>query len=54
MDKKLFNAELRFYVIIQLAKQMRDDSKITAREYAMIERKMRKKYAPFITNVTKY
>ena len=53
MEKKLFNAELRFYVVIQLAKRMLEDGKITGKEYAMIERKMRQKYAPFLTNATK-
>lgn len=53
MEKKLFNAELRFYVVIQLAKRMLEDGKITGKEYALIERKMRQKYAPFLTNATK-
>ena len=53
MEKKLFNAELRFYVVIQLAKRMLEDDKITGKEYALIERKMLRKYAPFLTNTTK-
>lgn len=53
MEKKLFNAELRFYVIIQLAKKMLEDGKITNKEYVMIERKMRQKYAPFLTILPK-
>ena len=53
MDKKLFNAELRFYVVIQMAKRMLDENIITAKEYTFIERKMRKKYTPFLTIATK-
>lgn len=39
MEKKLFNAELRFYVVIQLTKRTLEGGKITAKEYAMIEKK---------------
>lgn len=53
MEKKLFNAELRFYVIMQLAKRMLAKGSISGKEYAMIERKMRQKYAPFLTNTKK-
>lgn len=53
MDTKLFNAELRYYALMQLAKRMLDEGEITKKEYTFIQRKMRQKYNPFITNADK-
>ena len=50
MDKKLFNAELRYYVIMRIAGKMLDEGDITKREYTKIRKKMCQKYAPYLTN----
>ena len=49
MDKKIFNAELRYYTVIRLAKKMLAEGQISPKEYSFLKRKMEEKYRPYLT-----
>ncbi len=50
MTRKLFNAELRYYTIIRIAKMMLAEGQITKKEFALLRKRMAEKYNPFLTN----
>ena len=51
MDKKIFNAELRYYTVIRLAKKMLDEGIINQKDYAEIDTKLLEKYRPTMSTL---
>ncbi|GEM_PF-6829491 len=49
MDKKIFNAELRYYTVIRLARKMLDEGQISGKKYCFLKKKMEEKYCPYLT-----
>ncbi len=49
MKKEIFNAELRYYTVIRLAKLMLANGQITEKEFNCIRKQMLKKYSPYLT-----